>query len=165
MLLDGELRPDEESAIETHLATCQHCREELAALKNTDAALRALDTMEPSPFFESRVFNAVRAQTAKPQRLLWLPLGATAAMLIFIMANAAVFAASLPPEMRGEIAKKAATQLASPDSIMNPVALAKFCYGCEHYMCDCLTRAGRPHICMCKDCKMKKMIMENNNGK
>ncbi len=160
--MDGESSPTDKAAIEAHLFSCAGCRAELESLAKIDRALRRLDEADASPFFVSRVLSAARAATPATARFLWLPVTAMVAMLLFMLVNASVFAASLPLEMRGEIGKKAFSQWAKPESIINPVAFTRFCNGCANYMCDCLTREGKPHICMCKDCKMKMtMSMES----
>jgi anti-sigma factor RsiW len=53
--LDGELPPEENAALEEHLARCAPCREELSRLAFVSEALEALDGVEPGPYFAPRL--------------------------------------------------------------------------------------------------------------
>jgi hypothetical protein len=65
LLLDPASVP---AAIEAHVADCADCREELASLRATFAALDAWTAPEPSPFFDTRLHARVReAQAAPPE--------------------------------------------------------------------------------------------------
>ena len=60
--LDEVMPIDEKKAIEAHIKSCAHCRQELDACKNIRQALKSLPVEEASPDFETRVFAAVRMQ-------------------------------------------------------------------------------------------------------
>jgi len=57
------LAPDEERAFEAHLASCARCREELAGLSETAAALAyAVPPAEPPARLRARILDAARAE-------------------------------------------------------------------------------------------------------
>jgi anti-sigma factor RsiW len=65
LLLDPTSVP---AAVETHIAACTGCREELASLRATFAALDAWTAPEPSAYFDTRLHARVReAQAAPPE--------------------------------------------------------------------------------------------------
>jgi anti-sigma factor RsiW len=66
-LLYGELPPDGRAAAEAHLAGCQACRAELAALESTRAhARRALDADSPPPRARAAILRAAAAASPRP---------------------------------------------------------------------------------------------------
>ena len=65
--LSGSLEPAALDKIETHLKTCEGCRQEVESLQELSqclAALRPKKTLEPSPGFYARVMERVGRQTA-----------------------------------------------------------------------------------------------------
>jgi anti-sigma factor RsiW len=65
LLLDPASVP---AAVEAHIAACSGCREELASLRATFAALDAWTAPEPSAYFDTRLHARVReAQAAPPE--------------------------------------------------------------------------------------------------
>src|SRR4029077_17846696 len=55
----GALTPEEAHEVETHAATCEQCREEIADLKGVVSVLPlACTSMEPSPDLKSRILAA-----------------------------------------------------------------------------------------------------------
>jgi hypothetical protein len=62
-LLAQALSPEEEVALEAHLAGCAVCRETLEADRAAGAALRALPLPEPSPEAATRAYQAILAAT------------------------------------------------------------------------------------------------------
>lgn len=44
--LDGELAPDEEAGVRAHLADCERCRDELAAIERVRALVRGLPDLD-----------------------------------------------------------------------------------------------------------------------
>jgi hypothetical protein len=65
LLLDPASVP---ATVETHIAACSECREELASLRATFAALDAWTAPEPSAYFDTRLYARVReAQAAPPE--------------------------------------------------------------------------------------------------
>lgn len=84
--LDGELAVGEHAAVQEHLATCEQCRRELAALRRL---FIALDELAPAP----DLVPTVRARLAGlspalPQRSWrrWLPLALEAAAAVALLA-------------------------------------------------------------------------------
>ena len=65
LLLDPASVP---ATVETHIAACTGCREELNSLRATFAALDAWTAPEPSAYFDTRLHARVReAQAAPPE--------------------------------------------------------------------------------------------------
>ena len=62
--LDGRLTPDEEAALSGHLAACEECRREQAALAKTVSILRGLAPVEAPAGLPDRV----RRRLAAPRR-------------------------------------------------------------------------------------------------
>ncbi len=89
---DGTLRDDERAEVESHLATCARCREEVALATPTIAELRTIPD-EPVPVGVTRpVLDEVRqrAMSTRPrplsQRVIWAAGGAVAAAFIGLLA-------------------------------------------------------------------------------
>ncbi|MDF1564754.1 MAG: anti-sigma factor [Deltaproteobacteria bacterium] len=59
-LLEGELPPDEQQALETHLEGCEDCRQQYEALRRTTEALRSLQPHRAPADLEARVRRRVR---------------------------------------------------------------------------------------------------------
>jgi len=160
--LDGELEEKDGEALKAHLETCASCTEELRRFKAADAALSALPTAEPTPFFAARVVASARALNAYHgpfRRFLSFPVPAAAALTAFIVFNILTFAFNinaLENAPRRELARKVVTQLARPASLINPVAVARLCGDCSKYMCQCMHEAGKKSLCPCKGCEMDK---------
>lgn len=68
-----ELSATELAQIQTHTAICAACRQAYttARLAETLCQARAVTTVEPPPFFETRVLAALRAQRAQAEPLLF----------------------------------------------------------------------------------------------
>lgn len=118
--LDGRLDAAERTALEAHLAGCARCRDQLAALEETRAALRAtLDDEAPPPGLEWKIralldVEDVRAESPAPGAPTatrwpgagrWLPIAA---------ALAAVTLAALLLRARPEPAPTLVRPLADP---------------------------------------------------
>lgn len=61
----AELGPSELERIERHAAGCESCRREYSVARLTDdlVRVRAAETVEPSPFFQTRVMAAWRERS------------------------------------------------------------------------------------------------------
>ncbi|MCZ6573335.1 MAG: zf-HC2 domain-containing protein [Planctomycetota bacterium] len=81
--LDGELNPEEAARLEARLAADSTLAEELAALRQVDAALDALPGHEVSDDFTERVAAAARPRRGILLRL-GLPLAAAAALALAV---------------------------------------------------------------------------------
>ncbi len=67
--LSGSLGPAALREVETHLATCSACREEIRAMQDLSGmlvSLRADDVIEPAPGFYSRVVEQVNRSKPAP---------------------------------------------------------------------------------------------------
>ncbi|MDQ2829189.1 MAG: zf-HC2 domain-containing protein, partial [Chloroflexota bacterium] len=64
---DGELS-GALTTVETHLASCPRCRQELRELDRLDAALGALPALEPSPDAYDRVLARAAQPYPRPER-------------------------------------------------------------------------------------------------
>jgi len=66
--LDGQLSPGQAQAIQAHLDACAACREELALLRQVDAALATVPLLEESAHFTTRIMAQLGATgTKSPQ--------------------------------------------------------------------------------------------------
>ena len=98
-LLDGELAPDEDTDVRSHLARCPACRSELTRVADARAALRSLGRLDPPPGWSDRL-------RARLHRLLLLSAGAAAA--VAAAAAATIWAASPPPSVVAPVRPDAA---------------------------------------------------------
>jgi len=57
--MDAELPDHQMEEIRSHLRTCERCRQHLALLQETEAALKAMPEIEPSPSFESDFWKKI----------------------------------------------------------------------------------------------------------
>lgn len=67
---DRALSPDEETALNQHLAVCAACRDEAAAIELADAAFDDLPTLEPCRDIAAAVASAI-AREAGPEPKRW----------------------------------------------------------------------------------------------
>lgn len=65
--LDKENTPEEEAALQEHLALCPACREVLAAYEEAERGILALEEEPPADFTES-VMKRIAAEPVKPQK-------------------------------------------------------------------------------------------------
>jgi Anti-sigma-K factor rskA/Putative zinc-finger len=93
------LDPAERLVFEAHLARCEHCRRELAALSETVGMLAyAVEGPAPPPQLRERILESARAerQNVVPLRPRWaIPAAATAAVAVAAAVVLAVWASSL----------------------------------------------------------------------
>jgi anti-sigma factor RsiW len=112
--LDGEFPDAERAALETHLATCEQCQGELAALRQTRALLRAL----PSPALPRAFTLPAQPAPAERRRLppVWTrpvqALGGVAAMI-----GLGLLVATTLPHMAQPGAAGAATTASSAHTV------------------------------------------------
>jgi hypothetical protein len=119
------LDPEDVRAYEAHLARCERCRDELAALAEAAGAL-ALATEAPAPPPELRARILQQAQRERPNvvplRPRWLvPVAAAAAVAACVAIGLGIWAASLSSKLDRRDAELARQQrvaaiLASPDA-------------------------------------------------
>ena len=91
---DDEITQGEREALEGHFASCPGCREEYEAYSRTLEHLTTLPRVEASPDLLERVQAAIRHTAPAPDRIThpafpWVPVTATAALLIIAVALAA----------------------------------------------------------------------------
>jgi len=93
------LEPDEARAYEEHLAGCERCREELAALQGSASSLAyAVPPADPPPALRGRILEAARAERPNvvPLRRGWSrPLAVVAAVAACAAVGLAVWNVSL----------------------------------------------------------------------
>ena len=88
-LLDGELAPDRQAAVEAHLAECTSCLRELDKLQRVDALYSQLHPRQTPADFEDRVSQALREKTVRlagrglARKRFW-PVLAAAATLVAV---------------------------------------------------------------------------------
>lgn len=91
-MLDGELSREEESALHTHLKTCERCRNYLALMRAIQGAAEA-DAPDPPADLSGRIMASVRAaapQKKKKGRILGIPvrsLALAAAAAVVLLAG------------------------------------------------------------------------------
>lgn len=167
---DGELPASAGAEVEAHLASCASCAAELRRIYGLDAGLKRLPGAEPSAFFTARVAAAARAPgeyRGPLRRFLRFPVPAAAALTAFIFFNMATFAFDINAMENGprlEIAGMVLSRLTKPDTLINPVAVARLCGECSAYMCRCMHEAGRQNSCPCPRCRMPREAAANRNG-
>jgi anti-sigma-K factor RskA len=66
------LTPDEEAAFESHMLTCQDCRELAAVQRELWSALDEWTPVAVSPNFDEKLFERIRAEERGAWRGLWL---------------------------------------------------------------------------------------------
>ena len=91
--LDGDLSPDERQQVDAHLAECEACREELALLELTLAALHDLPELEAPAGFADAVMDRVEAESgaevvpitrARRKVPVWAPVALAAAACLMV---------------------------------------------------------------------------------
>lgn len=82
--LDGENSPEEEAALQAHLARCAACREILEAYEAIDRGV-ARPEADPPEALHANVMAQVRRR-ARPRRRRWLGIAAVAAVLALVIA-------------------------------------------------------------------------------
>ena len=73
--LDGEVSSEESAAVREHLGDCGACRDELQAVMEARAAVRALPLLEPPAFL-------LPAEEASHRRRWYMPIAAAAAVVV-----------------------------------------------------------------------------------
>jgi anti-sigma-K factor RskA len=95
------LDPAEEREYEAHLATCERCRDELAALRDATASLAYATPAPPPPTeLRERILERARSERApviplRPRRRLTYALGAAAAAAACLAIGLGIWAATL----------------------------------------------------------------------
>lgn len=135
-LLDGRLGASERAAIQAHVARCERCREELAALERGRAAARGLPVLAPPTDLGPRIASALdaedRASASRPTRrrlphrwpLVAAGLIAAAALVALLMLHPAT--SDLPAAVARDFAGYRDTQLALELRTGDPAALERF---------------------------------------
>jgi anti-sigma factor RsiW len=91
-LVDGELAPALEQALQAHAAGCESCRAELVGLRDDRTLLQQAAAAEVPPFLVTRVMAEVRQPVAQVRRVPGRVLAAiAAALLIAVGLGAGVF--------------------------------------------------------------------------
>jgi hypothetical protein len=99
---EGGLGPEDRARVDSHLAGCERCREELELAKRAMAALAATPEVAPPSGLEL----AVRRRSRGPSRVVWIGAGAAAAAAGVIVAAIAV----LGPQGGGDRAAQPGVQ-------------------------------------------------------
>lgn len=119
--LDGEVRPEEQALVGTHLATCEECRVELADLHAARAALRSLPVLEMPP----GLAPAPPPEVVVPLRrraAAWVA-AAAAAILVLVVGLATVLAPRAVPIPLEEVSNRHTARV-SLDPVSGPVDLS-----------------------------------------
>ncbi len=91
---EGALTDDERRAVEEHLARCEACRRELAALQQAARMVEALPPVETPPWFEQKIMADVRREASKKRFVqkwfyplgIKIPLQVMATLVIAVLA-------------------------------------------------------------------------------
>ena len=119
------LDPEDVRAYEAHLARCERCRDELAALAEAAGALAlATEAPAPPPELRARILQQVQRERPNvvPLRPRWLaPVAAAAAVAACVAVGLGIWAASLSSKLDRRDAELARQQrvaaiLATPDA-------------------------------------------------
>lgn len=121
--LDGALTPDEQTALDEHLAACPACSALFADLRALHITVSELDEISAPAGFSARVMSAIAANPAQEQtdniipfptkkisRTPWKKVAASAA----VVAVVALGAISLPGQLGGNTMMKSAADMAAP---------------------------------------------------
>lgn len=121
--LDGALTPDEQTALDEHLAVCPVCSALFADLRALHITVSELDEVPAPAGFSARVMSAIAADSAQKQndnvipfptgkvaRTPWKKLAASAA----VVAVVALGAISLPGQLGGNTMMKSTADMAAP---------------------------------------------------
>jgi len=71
-LMDDELPPEDSAAVRRHLETCPGCRDRYAALMRTDATIKGMAALEPSPDFDRTFWRKVADLEDRGKSRAWL---------------------------------------------------------------------------------------------
>jgi anti-sigma factor RsiW len=106
-LLDGSLDASDRAQLDSHLATCETCRTDLAAAAAGRDAIRSLPPAAPPSDLHDRIVAAAGRRSSAPTWYRWAGVAAAAAVI-------AVVALALPDIGGGP--DRAAMEAASPES-------------------------------------------------
>jgi anti-sigma factor RsiW len=117
--LEDDLSEADRSTVESHVAGCEVCSEDLRDLRSAVALLRRLPTPEPPPFLASRVMARIAdGETRQGGWRHWLAQAGApviAASLAAAVAALAVFALATPP------VEEVAQQIPAPRTLPGPL--------------------------------------------
>ena len=124
-LIQGGLKSDIRSRVQSHLNTCDDCREEARLMEETWRMLGEVENIEPDPAYISRFWSSIEARKPWHEMILqrtkeiifqrpWIPALATAGV-IMIVAGITLFDHSRYPE--SETAIVAAFKEVDPDMV------------------------------------------------
>jgi anti-sigma factor RsiW len=63
--IDGAVSPEDRTAIEEHLKTCERCSDALKELRQTVAVIRTVEELDPPAFMTQKIMAKVRVEAAK----------------------------------------------------------------------------------------------------
>ena len=84
---DGELEPQEQEQVRSHLLSCRACRERFAGLERVWQTLGGLEEIHPDPWFYRQVVRKIkepREQCLFPS-LQWVPRLLPAPVIVFML--------------------------------------------------------------------------------
>ncbi len=68
--IDGSIAAKEKAAIETHLQTCQQCRDALHEIRKTIEHIKTVEEIEPPAWMTQKIMATVREEAGRKQTLL-----------------------------------------------------------------------------------------------
>jgi hypothetical protein len=120
----GQLSESEMAALAAHAADCHECMRayQAARLSSVLIRARASETVEPSPFFKTRVMAAIREKQLSPEPpalvRMWRAAGALVsamAMLVVILVGLTLFGYGPGPQIQ---TAEAAQNIFSPEYVV-----------------------------------------------
>jgi hypothetical protein len=104
--IDGAVSPEDRTAIEEHLKTCERCSDALKELRQTVAVIRSVEEIDPPAWMTQKIMAKVRKETGKKKwfhRLFFplhikLPLEAVGVLLLAV--TAVFIYQNIQPSMR-----------------------------------------------------------------
>lgn len=154
--LDNELSEKERLEIERHIEICRDCREEIETLSSLNNNLLNLkEEIEPSSNFNMKFWERVKAEDERKKiGLFWLPIPATAVLLLIILFHITSFSYALiknrDPYVQNIVLQQVKETIFRP-SISKISCLINLCEGCIHYICK-----SKGIECRCKQCKIHR---------
>lgn len=157
--LDDELTTKEKGDTLKHLEECSRCAEEVKILSKLDNLIHQQEEIEASPEFTYGFWERIRqVEDRKKIRFLWLPIPATAVLLIIIFFHITSFSYALLNNKDFEVKNIVLQQVketAFCPSISNISCLINLCDRCIHNLCKC-----KEIECKCKQCRIERRYLK-----
>ncbi|OGW35435.1 MAG: hypothetical protein A2X58_11485 [Nitrospirae bacterium GWC2_56_14] len=104
--IDGAVSPEDRTAIEEHLKTCERCSDALKELRQTVAVIRTVEELDPPAWMTQKIMAKVRVEAAKKSWFhrfffpLHIKLPLEAVGVLFLAVTAVFIYQNIQPSMR-----------------------------------------------------------------